>query len=189
MTETQAFDLTELVEWEARKNLPRARVQAWGIAALGLFLAAVGAYAGIIRPSHPTSTDVVEGVVVIVAGLAIAFSGWTYPRALQRKPNLLIVSDSSLSFGRKERPPLTELRWDEPGLKLVLQDGRELRAKLLDRDRFAIFSLVPGNSPRIPLTEDAFNSILSEVQRHGLTTKSQDFGGVKVTVVRRRPTN
>jgi hypothetical protein len=189
MTETQTFDLTELVEWEAAKNLPRARAQAWGITGLGVFLAAVGVYTGFFRPSHPTPNYIVESVVVIAAGLAIVLSGWIYPRALQRKSNLLIVTDNSLSFGRRERPPSTEIRWDDPGLRLVLQDGREVRARLLDRDRFAVFSLVPGNSPRIPLTEDAFNSVLSEVQRQGLTMKSQNFGGVKVTVVKPRPIN
>lgn len=187
-SESQRYDLSELVELEVRKNMPRARAQAWGITVLGLLLALVGAYAGFIRPPHPTSTDLVEGIVIAAAGVAIAFSGWTYPRALQRKPNLLIVSDGFLAFGRKERPPLTELLWNEPGLKLVLLDGSKRRAQLGDRDRFAVFSLVAGDRPRIPLSQDAFDGILARAQRHGLTPKSQELGGVKVIVLRRRPT-
>lgn len=187
--DVRRYDLTELVDWEAGKNLPRARAQALGITVLGLLLAVVGAYAGFIRPPHPTSTDLVEGIVVAAAGVAIAFSGWTYPRALQRKPNLLIVSDGFLAFGRGERPPLTELLWSEPGLKLVLHDGSKRRAQRGGRDRFAIFSLVPGSGPRIPLTQGAFDGILSMAQRHGLTPESQELGGVKVIVLRRRPTS
>ncbi len=84
---------------------------------------------------------------------------------------------------------MTELLWSEPGLRLILHDGRVRRARLGDRDRFAIFSLVPGSGPRIPLTEEAFDGVLAEAQRHGLSPRSQELSGVKVIVLRRRPTS
>lgn len=66
--------LTELVEREARKSLPRAPARAWGISAVGLFLAPAGAYSGFILPAHLTSTGSVEGVVLITVGVAVALS-------------------------------------------------------------------------------------------------------------------
>lgn len=183
--ETRRFDLSELVHWELQKNIARARVQAWAVTAFGLVIAGVGVYIGFIQSKSPTIADFGEGSVVVATGLVVALAGWIYPRALQRKPNLLIVADDSLSYGRSEKPPLKELLWDNPRIKLVLHDRRNLRAKLQKRDRFGLFSIIPDGNTRIPLTQEAFDTVMTQAQRHGLGMKRQDLGSVGVIVLKK----
>jgi len=181
------FDLTDLVNWESEQNASRARARAWAISVFGLALASIGVYAGFLRSSVSTPLDYGEGTALAVVGLIVVAAARKFGvGSLRRKPNLLVVTNEAISYGLKGEQTLTQLRWDAPSLRLVLYDRTDLRAKLQDRDRFAVFSIVLIGGPSIPLTRDAFDAILSEATRHGLTLKRQELGSVGIVSLKSR---
>lgn len=180
---SRQFDLDNLVEREREENSRSALVPVVAGTVIGFLLVGVGTYVAIRHESGSSAADYAEGLVLAALGAAIAAGSWIYVRALRRKPNLLIITNDFVSYGRKGEPQMTERRWDDPGLKLVLHDRTNLRAKLQERDRFAVFSLVPEGSTRIPLPQDAFDTIISEAQRHGLSVKRQELYGVAILTI------
>ncbi len=177
----RAFDLSELVRWEQTRNSRGALIPALAGTALGILVVGAGVYTFFLHAASASAVGYGAGVALVATGIALAVGSWSYARALARKPNLLEIGNDFLSYGRKENPPLTRLRWDDPRLRLVLQDGTNLRARLGTRDRFAVFSLIPNGTTRIPIPQEAFFAILSEAERHGLSRKRHSTGGIEVT--------
>ena len=182
--ESQSFDLTPLVEFEAKRNVPRARLIAAGWTCFGLAILSLGLYVALFRVGA-TSVQQVQAAVFVVVGAVIAVYAWSYPRAYLRRPNLLTVSDASLAYGRADNPPLRAVRWGSFDSKLLIYDRRKDHQKLGEKDRFSRFSLVVGywGFTSFPIPEAAVQTLELQARHHGLQVEHSSLGSVAVTII------
>jgi hypothetical protein len=179
----QTFDLSSIAEREATLNLPRERAKASVIVAIAIFVAAAGAFFGFVRSPH-SQLHLLYGVAVLVIGLLIVFSAWyNFVWRLRRAPNLIVLTDEFLEFGRTDKGTLRQIRWDRPRTQLKLRDMRKAWQSSRKQSTYSMFDLLVGERAVVSLSEQAYHAILQAARDRGMRLEQFEFASVQYTLL------
>jgi hypothetical protein len=166
--------LTEVVALEQRTNT-KHRFQQWVGGLMGAAFLIAGAYAGFVRV--PPSVPYPAALVIMVIGLLVGgYSLWY--RSPSRFPDYVDVSTDGLRFGWLSRQDGVNFDFGSPRCRFTLFDrSRTSPPKRAGQLRPA-YRLLQENGRAIPLTPEAFTSILDAVTQGqlGISRKELTFG-------------
>jgi hypothetical protein len=172
------FDSSALVRSDQERNGTPARLRLLTFGLLALFVVVIGLDVAFFQ-ARPTPISIGEGAALGAAAMLILYSGWGPLRKLQSTPDYIALTTDDLEYGRSAIGSVRRYPWNRMDGTLFLTDRRPVREKIGSADRLSLFYLNVGLSLRIPLSEEAFSAIISEVQRRGIPLVPGNFGSVR----------
>jgi hypothetical protein len=172
------FDTSALVRSDQERNGTRAALRLFTFGLLASFVVIIGLDAAFVQ-TRPSLASVGVGVVLGVAAVLILYSGWGPFRKLQTMPDYIVLTTDDLVYGRAAKGTVRRFPWNRMDGTLFLTDRRPVRERIGTADRLSLFYLNVGLSLRIPLSEEGFNAIISEVERRGIPLVPGNFGSVR----------
>lgn len=163
------FDLREVAERNDEYSRFARRIT-FGITSFvfALFALGIGLLAGAIAHVEPERLTTLGAVLVALGG----FLGYYGLGAFQSKgptPRRLVVGPESLVLTDAPRSGPIEQRWDDPRLRVTIYDMRGFPTQSPSgRKRLSDFVLQIRNGPQTPIPSVAFESIMSQAEKHHL---------------------
>lgn len=179
----RSFDISRAVETDLRMKRPRTLAKAAALSALAVLLIVTGVNAGFLQRGPNTYSSAIEGSLLIATGVAIILSVWRYVLAVPRPPLEIVISGDALVFGDEAKAPTIRILWDDPALRLVIVDRSRLPVISTATAESLRYYVGPEGGFSAPIPKEAFDLILSQIERHGLTVRAQAFGPVSMLTV------
>jgi len=170
------FDVSDLVQFEVKRNILPARLQQWALLVVGALLIYAGIDVAFIQPdslwTYPRS---ILGLALSASGgMLMLVSPWG-PRALRNRPTKLFVTDDSIAWAYAGSSKRNEIYWSDPNLKITIINGRRRRERLGQRDKVAEYALMFGPRSSMPITSKAVNAVLHQANSHRLGVTQRPF--------------
>jgi hypothetical protein len=185
------YDLTPLAE-SLDRYLRFNRIYERAIAGFCVVATLTGVYLLIVPPEpHVPNFDTGPLILIIAFGAASVYTLWGTVSS-RKAPRRLRVSSRLISF--EEAPgqrPLTML-WTDPRFRMRIFDRRGLPEREGDgTPRTVDFIVRTNRGPDAAVSHAAFDAILQEASRHGLTISKQELSspvrGTRIVVTLSSP--
>jgi hypothetical protein len=174
------FDLRRLVAWEAPRRTASDLYLTKAVATVLIGLSLLFGIYLLFDPRNSLAWRVGSSLLFLVGGTLVGLYAWFSGGRSTRPVVKITISDLGISWER-ENGTVSQAAWSSRGIRITLYDRSKLHTKLGDRDRRSAYSAhLPGGT-RAPLTFEAFASIVSAAERHGLTVRKGKFPGSRAS--------